>query len=222
MMIGIAKRKFPVVIPARNWDPQRPSQPTLSLPVEKDASGEPVEILPGMIITLNAAGNAWQIGAGAATASVVAVAQDAWNTWDVAASKDLVGLPCTGNFRIMTPFYKRGEVYTNGTPLTYCLASENVTVTIGTTTEAIKGAVRPAAEGEPVIGYVVNPPAFNPVADTGSKYYQMGNHETANANTELAYCGQLNQDTACISGVRNETNYWIEFDTAFQPAAPTA
>jgi hypothetical protein len=130
----------------------------------------PDEIQPGMIISTNAEGNAWKLGAPADAANaLIAFAQDGVERWDVMAADSLVGLLCSGKFRFATPFFARfkksggAAVYTAGTPLTYCAdgEKENVKTGVSATTGALveeerslAGFIRPAESGDKVIGYV--------------------------------------------------------------------
>lgn len=181
MTVGTFLNHFPKMVPARNWDPQRPSQPTVSLPCPKDhtAGNERRFVWPGMVLceSLNAATGEteWTIPSVDAEfvnkssdvdsthrlPTLVAIAQDptyGTQSRNVALSDRLVGLPCTGAFRIVTPFFKRDEAYTVGTLLTF---ATNADVT-GADADAYKagsivmhGCVRPAQPGEVVIGRVV-------------------------------------------------------------------
>lgn len=212
MQIGHYKNRFPKMVPARNWDPQSPSQPTIALPLPK--TGTAVDFVwPGMVLSVKQDGSAWQVGVPAGeTPSVIAIAQDpteGTQSQNVLMANSLVGLPCTGNFRICTPFFKRGVAYPTGTPLTYCKNSETINAGDG---QPMKGAVRPAANGEPVIGYVVRSAA--------PENYATGNRGVA--NTEGAFAMQRSIDTAVDSMSNHLNAYFIEFDTAFQPVMPAA
>ena len=173
MILGTYKREYPRGYVMRGWDPQNPTTLSSALPVNKDATGTPEDIQAGMIISTDSTGTKWVLGvpAGASDASKnrVAFAQDGIERWDVMASDSLVGLLCSGKFRFATPFFARvkksggAAVYTAGTPLTYCVNTESETAKTGVdpTTGALVGEVRslagfirPAEDGEPVIGYV--------------------------------------------------------------------
>lgn len=169
MILGTYKREYPRGYVMRGWDPQNPTTLSSALPVVKDAQGMPDEIQPGMIISTNAEGNAWKLGAPATDNALIAFAQDGVERWDVMAADSLVGLLCSGKFRFATPFFARlkksggAAVYTAGTPLTYCADGEKETVKTGVsaTTGALVGVerslagfIRPAESGDKVIGYV--------------------------------------------------------------------
>jgi hypothetical protein len=216
MMRGYYKTRFPQMVPARNWDPQSPSQPTIALPLPKDENDVVEFVWPGMVLSAKADGSAWQVGVPAGeTPTIVAIAQDPTygsQSENVRLSGSLVGLPCTGNFRIATPFFKRGVAYTVGTALTYC--TEDTALPTGKMINepaALPGCVRPAAEGEPVIGYVVRSQA--------PKFYGVNNHgDTTGTNeTDGAFAMQKSIDEAVASDAIKENSYFIEFDTAFQP-----
>jgi hypothetical protein len=218
MMRGYYKTRFPQMVPARNWDPQSPSQPTIALPLPKDENKVVEFVWPGMVLSAKADGSAWQVGVPAGeTPTIVAIAQDPTygsQSENVRLSGSLVGLPCTGNFRIVTPFFKRGVAYPVGRALTYC--TEDTTLPTGKMINepaALPGCVRPAAEGEPVIGYVVRSQA--------PKFYEANNHgDTTGTNkTDGAFAMQLSIDEAVASDAIKENSYFIEFDTAFQPVA---
>lgn len=173
MILGTYKREYPRGYVMRGWDPQNPTTLTSALPVNKSETGKPDEIQPGMIISTDATGTKWTLGvaadATAAQKNRVAFAQDGIERWDVMAADSLVGLLCSGKFRFATPFFARkaqdgsAAVYTAGTPLTYCLATETEAADTGVNpetgelveeTRSLAGFIRPAAEGEQVIGHV--------------------------------------------------------------------
>lgn len=219
MMRGYYKTRFPQMVPARNWDPQSPSQPTIALPLPKDETTAVEFVWPGMVLSAKADGSAWQVGVPAGeTPTIVAIAQDPTygsQSDNVRMAGSLVGLPCTGNFRICTPFFKRGVAYPVGTALTYCTAAETLpTGNLHGEPAALKGCVKPAATGEPVIGYVVRSAA--------EKFYADVNHGDVNGTnkTDGAFAMQLSIDEAVASDAIKENSYFIEFDTAFQPTAP--
>lgn len=177
MILGTYKREYPRGYVMRGWDPQNPTTLSSALPVVKDTTGMPDEIQPGMIISTNAEGNAWKLGAPEnANGALIAFAQDGVERWDVMAADSLVGLLCSGKFRFATPFFARytkatstsattgtAAVYKAGTPLTYCADTEKEWAETGVNAEtgalvrverSLKGFIRPAASGETVIGYV--------------------------------------------------------------------
>lgn len=221
MLKGTYKDVFPKMLPARNWDPQRPSQPTIALPCPKqDGSKKPKTVLAGMILSATPGATEWTLGVGATTPSIVAVAQDGTygnQSMNVKLADSLVGLPCTGNFRICTPFYKRGVAYATGTALTYAtdadVAADEAAFTAADGTK-MAGCVRPAAAGEPVIGYVVR--SQNP------KFYGIVNYDdptgaAATNTTDGAFAMRKSIDEAVCSLALSENSYFIEYDTAFQP-----
>ena len=219
MMRGYYKTRFPQMVPARNWDPQSPSQPTIALPLPKDENDVVEFVWPGMVLSAKADGSAWQVGVPAGeTPTIVAIAQDPTygsQSENVRLSGSLVGLPCTGNFRIVTPFFKRDEAYPVGTALTYCKGNESIALPTGKMINEdpiVQGCVRPAAEGDTVIGYVVRSQA--------PKFYGVANH--GDTTEGIADCGafamQKSIDEAVASDAIKENSYFIEFDTAFQPS----
>jgi hypothetical protein len=177
MILGTYKREYPRGYVMRGWDPQNPTTLSSALPVVKDTEGMPDEIQPGMIISTNAEGNAWKLGAPADAANaLIAFAQDGVERWDVMAADSLVGLLCSDKFRFATPFFARytkgtstsattgtAAVYKAGTPLTYCADTEKEWAETGVNAEtgalvrverSLKGFIRPAVGDEKVIGYV--------------------------------------------------------------------
>lgn len=258
MQAGYYMNHFPKMVPARNWDSQRPSQPTIPLPCPKNAtSGKPEFVWAGMILSATADGKSWEIpsrnavrtntvagekpadsSTPATTPSVIAVAQDntvGTQSHNVVMADSLVGLPCTGNFRIVTPFYKRGVAYTVGTPLTFATAADlSAAPTAFTTPDGVlmHGAVRPAEDGEVVIGYVVrtHDESFYvkhiPSATPGQPDTIVGvvnyDDETANPTntTDQALALRKTIDSAEDSTAFPCNEYVIEFDTAHQPTRP--
>lgn len=200
-----------MMIPARNWNPQQPTGPTLRYKLPLDAEGEIDFVWPGMVITLKADGSRWQVGVPAGeTPSVVAIAQDPTfgnKSEGVRLSDSLVGFPLTSPFRIVTPFFKRGVAYPAGTKLTYCVNSEDIKDGLE---KKILGAVRPAAAGEPVIGVVTR--------TYEDSYYTVGNRGTT--NTEQALALQIDIDRAMDSQSVWQNAYVIEFDSCFKPENP--
>lgn len=174
MILGTYKREYPRGYVMRGWDPQNPTTLSSALPVNKDVTGTPDDIQPGMIISTDNTGTKWVLGvatdATAASKNRVAFAQDGVERWDVMAADSLVGLLCSGKFRFATPFFARfkkdgstAAVYTAGTPLTYCLNNETETASTDVNVEtgelvgverSLAGFIRPAESGETVIGYV--------------------------------------------------------------------
>lgn len=181
MTVGTFLNHFPKMVPARNWDCQRPSQPTVSLPCPKDhaAGHERRFVWPGMVLceTLNTANGETEWTIPSVESSIVnkvadvdsthrvptliAIAQDptyGTQSRNVALADKLVGLPCTGDFRIVTPFFHRDSAYPVGTLLTFA-TNADVTGADAAAYAAgsilMHGCVRPAQPGELVIGRVV-------------------------------------------------------------------
>lgn len=254
MLKGTYKDVFPKMLPARNWDPQRPSQPTIALPCPKLEGNNKAKLLvwPGMILSANPGAKTWTRGVTAADSTVanaptiIAVAQDPTKgnqSMNVDLTDSLVGLPCTGNFRICTPFFVRGKAYTTGTALTYVTSKEledlseadkkNYSAyTKDGTLVLMQGAVRPAEAGETVIGYVVQSqdPKFYKTAnyDDNSnsginvlKWIDPTDH-TKGQYSEEAFAMRKSIDEAVCSLAMSENSYFIEYDTAFQPSKPAA
>lgn len=183
MDIGHYRTKFPrnYGVPMRGWDPQNPTTLTVSLQLPADGT----KIWEGQILTPNADGTTWVLGADstAPAPTVVALAQNSTLSTDVVSANNLVGLSCSGKFRLATPFFCRAiptsktdlganpatdfskysvASYKVGTLLTYCKNNEyDVVSTVDKSTGAMKqvvreaaGCVRPAFADEPVIGVV--------------------------------------------------------------------
>lgn len=234
MMLGTYKREFPRGYVMRGWDPQNPSKQTTALPVATDnAAGRPDKIFAGMIIS-SADGTTWTnktaANASATVKNTLSVAQDGIERWDVMAADSLVGLSCTGEFRFATPFfarYKKGKsttdtpasahlaVYTKGTPLTYCGASEteyaytDVHASTGelfASQRSLAGFIRPAEAGETVIGVV---------AETHS-----GRNRAARYGTTDAVSARADQEsigTAVESTAKFTNAYMVIWDSQLVP-----
>lgn len=226
---GTFKNIFPKMIPARNWNPQQPSQPTIALPCPKTSAGAPAFVWPGMVLSAAAGASAWTVGVTSNTVgsapAIIAIAQDptvGTQSMNVVMTDSLVGLPCTGNFRICTPFYKRGVAYSVGTPLTAATVTEQTTNAGSAYTagdgSVMTGCVRPAAAGEAVIGYVTQDHMF-------ADYYGAVNYDdtaTSPTNaTDKAFAMRKSIDSAVDSLAKPENSYFIEFDTAYQPVTAT-
>ena len=174
MILGTYKREYPRGYVMRGWDPQNPSTLTSALPVAVDPdTAQLYDIQPGMVISTDTDGKSWKLGG---TGSLIAVAQDGVERWDVMAADSLVGLLCSGKFRFATPFFARyakgtsatsgtgtAAVYTAGTPLTFCADAEFEWARTGVDADdgtlvpvkrSLKGFIRPATGDEKVIGYV--------------------------------------------------------------------
>lgn len=248
MKIGHYMNDFPKMVPARNWNPQEPKQPTIALHCPKNAQGEAQLVWPGMVLCIDnngTDGETWTVptladtvtntvagSAAGTTPTVVAIAQDPTfgsQSLNVVMADSLVGLPCTGNFRIVTPFYKRGVAYTPGLALTFATAADME----GDSFESanglpLHGAVKPAAAGDVVIGYVVrtHSPEFyehtvpaagdQPAVTTGITNYDDYSGASTNA-VDRALALRKSIDLAEDSLTKPENAYVIEFDTAFQP-----
>ena len=179
MMLGTYKREYPRGWVVRGYDPMNPTTQSISLPVNKSLTGEPDPIYAGMLISVRPDGTAWQLGVGTASETeinTIAFTQDEITRWDVAAADQLVGFPCSGQFRFATPYFARftkgtstgsgtgtAATYKAGTPLTFCADSEkewaptDVNTTTGALTpkeRSLRGFIRPAETGEVVIGRV--------------------------------------------------------------------
>lgn len=222
MILGTYKREYPRGYVMRGWDPQNPTTLSSALPVNKDATGTPDEIQPGMIISTDSTGTKWVLGGPAAVDAkkrLIAFAQDGVERWDVMAADSLVGLLCSGKFRFATPFfarYKKGgstaAVYTAGTPLTYCLSTEKENAKTGVDAETgalvaverdLAGFIRPAEDGEIVIGYV---------AETHS-----GLNRAAAYSTEAAVNARADQESIgkAVDSTSKFTNaYMVIWDSA--------
>lgn len=229
MILGTYKREYPRGYVMRGWDPQNPSTLTSALPVAVDAdTAKPYEVQPGMIISTTTDGKSWQLGG---TGSLIAVAQDGVERWDVMAADSLVGLLCSGKFRFATPFFARfakdssatsgagtAAVYTAGTPLTYCgddeveWAPTGVNATTGELVPVkreLKGFIRPAEDGDTVIGYV---------AETHSGT----NRAASYTDVVPARADQVSIGKAVDSTSKFTNAYMVIWDSSLAPTAPTA
>lgn len=226
MILGTYKREYPRGYVMRGWDPQNPTTLSSALPVNKSVTGKPDEIQPGMIITPDATGTKWTLGvasnASDASKNRVAFAQDGVERWDVMASDSLVGLLCSGKFRFATPFFARKKkdgstpaTYVAGTPLTYCLNTEtesaNTGVNVGTgalvaETRSLAGFIRPAEDGEQVIGYVAE-------THSGTNRAAMYPSEVVPARADQISIGQATDSTAKFTN-----SYMVIWDSAMQPS----
>lgn len=195
-MIGYYQDKYPRgYVAMRGWDPQNPTKQTIALPValEKDTvtnADRPEWIWPGHVMFATVDGH-WTKTAptDVKTRLCIAVAQDASTDWNVLSANSLVGLACSDGFKIATPFFKRGEQYDVGTPLTYCTTAADG--------EDYEGWIKPAkATTDVVIGYV---------AATGSE---------ADGSINL----QPNFVDAQNSMSPAETAFFVVWNTHFSPA----
>lgn len=204
---GLIVRAFPKAQFLRGWYPQTPNTRTHSFPIaslfEGDNPGD--FIFRGSVISTTEDGDKWQKGVPEDTTHnpIIAIAQnDEWQD-DVQNAGQLVGLDCSGQFTIATPFFKRVHddtlcAYTPGTKLTYCLNNEtdtikylkyeNGTQTLDEKTVYCRGYVRPAEDGEPVIGIV---------SQKGAGRYTTMDMIRAEENPEIRdYVKGLNRDLA--------------------------
>jgi hypothetical protein len=175
-----------------------------------------------MIISTDSTGTKWVLGGPAAADAkkrLIAFAQDGVERWDVMAADSLVGLLCSGKFRFATPFFARfkksggAAVYTAGTPLTYCLSTEKENAKTGVNAETgalfevernLAGFIRPAEDGEIVIGYV---------AETHSGL----NRAAAYNSTEAAVNARADQESIgkAVDSTSKFTNaYMVIWDSA--------
>lgn len=219
MNIGHYRTEFPrnYGVPMRGWDPQNPTTLTVSLPL----ADKNTTIWEGQIITPSADGSSWQLGVDTTTyasakPNIVAFAQNSTLSTDVIAANNLVGLSCSGKFRIACPFFCRavltsGEggiktgtaitatsvaAYTPGTALTYCMNDEFDFVSdidadghVVTAKRSAKGFIRPAKTGEPVIGVVVGSIPDIPKEAIGTVNYNVP------ASAEHVKSGALSEST---------------------------
>ncbi len=197
MAFGTYKAPFPRGRVLRGWDPQNPTKQTKGLPVKKETKhGVKVSewIYPGHIITAKPSGTdvEWTKGIPTTGDYILAVASAASTDLDVVNAKSLVGLEMTDSFRIATPFFKKGVSYPVGTKLAAC--KQNETTTGDDTGDSLAGYVRPAVTGDLVVGVVVEGPV----------------------NLQESFT------TALDSSSFRENAYFLIYDTAYQPANPTA
>lgn len=204
---GVIVRTFPKAQFLRGWYPQTPNTRTHSFPIASLFKGDPADfIFRGSVISTTKDGEHWQKGVPAGTTHnpIIAIAQnDEWQD-DVQNAGQLVGLDCSGQFTIATPFFKRIHgnklcEYTPGTKLTYCVSGEKDTIKY---LEYVDGAqnlvvdddvdctgyVRPADAGDPVIGIV---------SQKGAGRYTTMDMIRAAENPEIRdYVKGLNRDLA--------------------------
>lgn len=207
---GVIVRAFPKAQFLRGWYPQTPNTRTHSFPIASLFDGDnPSDfIFRGSVISTTEDGDKWQKGVPEDTTHnpIIAIAQnDEWQD-DVQNAGQLVGLDCSGQFTIATPFFKRAQDadtlydYAPGTKLTYCLNDETDTIkylaydntdgtqTLTTRTVSCAGYVRPADDGEPVIGIV---------SQKGAGRYTTMDMIRAAENPEIRdYVKGLNRDLA--------------------------
>lgn len=239
--IGHYQDVYPRGYVLNGWDPQNPTKLTTALPVAKETTAHgqtrPQWIWPGMVITPTEDGAAWKKGVGAdETPTVVAIAQDASEDPNVIMARRLVGLMCSDDFEIASPFFARhplastgGEaidsenevpMYTRGLALTYCKAGEVDKRTVdGEEVELpLDGFFRPAQEGEPVIGIVSSQfTGVNGSQEVTSKTVAPTADNSINAAEPL----QETFETTTYSHCLPANAYMVHFQTTFRPAAPT-
>ena len=242
-MKGYYLKKFPSVQILRGWDPQEPTTLATTHPITTDAAGEPAEIADGQVISLNKAGTAWILGVEAdatpAQINSIAIAQDGTDIWDVMDADNnwdytdpktvgsLVGLSCTGKFRIATPYFAKfndagtAYEYTAGTPITFCKTTDTIqTLEPSKTTpgalekvevESAVGYIRPAAKGEVVIGIVAETHSGINREDAGIP----GNHTALSAHALQKTIGKaINSEAVWYN------SYYVVFDTNLTNQAP--
>lgn len=230
--IGHYQDVYPRGYVLNGWDPQNPTKQTTALPVAKETTPHgltrPQWIWPGMVITPNADGTAWIKGvAEEDTPTVVAIAQDASEDPNVIMARRLVGLMCSDDFEIASPFFARGDkeeeapMYTRGLALTYCKSGETETRTVnGEDVEVpLEGFFRPAKAGEPVIGIVSSQfTGINGSQEVSNKAEAPTADNSVNAAEPLQETFETTTYSHCLPG----NAYMVHFHTTFRPAAPTA
>lgn len=237
-MKGYYQKEFPSVQILRGWNPQEPTTLATTHPIQTDpATGEPETIASGMVISLNADGTAWTRGVeGTDDAQInsVAIAQDGSDLWDVLdadaqwgtdddqVAGSLVGLSCTGKFRIATPYFAKFKstgdayIYKAGTPITFCKSSETVKTLVPAAGGALavdvikdpKGYIRPAEANETVIGIV-------------SETHSGMNREDSGINGNVAISAKALQKSigkAIDSEAKWYNSYYVVFDTNLSPS----
>lgn len=241
-MKGYYIKKYPSVQILRGWDPQEPTTLATSHPITTDAAGDPQEIADGQIISLNKAGTAWVLGVEdnptPAQINSIAIAQDGTDVWDVMDADNtwdhdttntvgsLVGLSCTGKFRIATPYFAKFKTggaayeYKAGTPITFCKINEKFdtlvpdSTTPGSLTKAnISGVgfIRPAEAGDVVIGIV---------AETHSGINREDAGIPGNPTALSAHALQKTIGKAINSEAVWYNSYYVVFDTNLTNQAP--
>ena len=233
-MYGYYKDTFPRGGAKQGWDPQNPTYQTMSLPVSSEVVAgrrEPAFIWPGMVITPSKDGSQWVRGVEEeVTPTVVCIAQNASEDYDVLAASSLVGLLCSDRIEVATPFFarhtgaagaKEDPMYTQGLPVTYCKAGETEERTIDDDTVEIslEGYIRPAGPGEPVIGTVKVAPGTI-IGINGSGVVTTAPEAGNSVNGAEAL--QIDFERTTNSHVLRENAYLVTLQTAFNPAAPTA
>lgn len=201
-----------------------------TLPVSKDNRGLSATIFQGQIMSVDPTGTHWVLGVptDASLTNMVYIANKHSFDPDVEDADNLDGLACSGQFRYATPYFARTSgtdaatatnyQYTPGVALTYCKDTEEDLIYYRNpstgeeepTVRSLNGFVRPAAEGEPIIGYIAEMhTGVNADAD-------------ATKNSFGAWALQQTFDTAVDSQSVPEGAYVIVFDTSFVPGVQVA
>lgn len=250
-MKGYYLKKFPSVQILRGWDPQEPTTLATTHPIATDAAGEPIDIADGQVISLNKAGTAWILGVEAdatpAQINSIAIAQDGTDIWDVMDADNnwdytdpqtvgsLVGLSCTGKFRIATPYFAKFDnagtayEYKAGTPITFCKTTDTIKTLEPSSTKpgelekvnvkspagvvSSLGYIRPAAKDEVVIGIVAETHKGINREDAGIP----GNPTAISAHALQKTIGKaINSEAVWYN------SYYVVFDTNLTAQTPTA
>lgn len=168
-MIIKTNRPAPRVQILRGWDLVSTATLNQVHPVK-----EGVTILSGQIIhrewnnTLNR--YEWELGCEAGKAPFIAF-QDSYEA-DVVATDGLTGISISGDYEIQTAHYKTGETYNVDTLLTF---------------DGVTGDVKPAAEGDLILGRVSKirgVKQLNPVSLSRTQMF-FENSETTPANSNV-------------------------------------
>jgi hypothetical protein len=195
MAFGYYQAPFPKGQVLRGWDPQNPTKQTTALPVKKVGS-KPELIYSGQIISSGNDGK-WTKGVPAdATKFILAFAQDSSHDFNVVNAGTLVGLSLTDSYTFATPFFRKNndDVYSVGTRLTWCTASDTVNSTGGTAGDAV-GYIKPAGANDVVIGVVK----------------ESGKERNGSINLQESFVGAID------SSSEKETAYYVIWDSAYQP-----
>lgn len=167
----VVVREFPRGFATRGWDPQNPTGRTNAFDVPKIDSEHPGHgiVWQGMIMSTDDQGKTWKRGVDSASYNgIIAIANNDQLDDDVRNAGTLVGLSCSGQYTYATPYFAHTEdketgkqyEYAAGTLLTYCLNDEVDDYDyiedseVKSTSRSLSGFVRPAKEGEVVIGVV--------------------------------------------------------------------
>lgn len=232
-MYGYYQDAFPRGGVRHGWDPQNPTHQVMSLPVSSEIVAgrrELAFIWPGMVMTPSKDGSQWVRGVEeGVTPTVVAIAQNASEDYDVLAAGSLVGLLCSDRIEVTTPFFARhtdaagaqkDPMYTQGLPVTYCKADETEERDVdGEKVQiSLAGYIRPAGPGEPVIGTVKVAPGTI-IGINGSGVITSSPEAENSVNGAEAL--QIDFERTTNSHVRRENAYLVTIQTAFNPAAPT-